>query len=128
MWRLAGAAHAPPGPVHEAPWLDPPADACAVRGPEDFLFAWLVNLGALLTKSSGKTRQKLTTFRELYLPQHPSPQLLFSVYRLLVPKVCAPTLGRLCPRRPAGWPQKKGCLCALRADRVPTRVCVRDAS
>ena len=90
MWRLAGAAHAAPGQAHDAPWLDPPADAERVRGPEDFLFAWLVNLGALLTKSSGKTRQKLTTFRKLYLPRHPSPQLLFSVYRLMVPKVCAP--------------------------------------
>ena len=107
MWRLAGAdtAKAAPGPAHTAPWLDPPADAERIRGPEDFLFSWLVNLGALLTKSSGKTKQKLTTFRQRYLPQHPSPQLLFSVYRLLVPKVCVLSVRCVCPD---GWLARRG--------------------
>lgn len=73
-----------------APWLEAPHDVELITRPELFLFAWLVDLVARIStpgKSRKEVRTNLVQFKQRYLPARPPPDLLFAVYRLLVPKV-----------------------------------------
>jgi len=73
-----------------APWLEAPHDVELITRPELFLFAWLVDLVARSStpgKSRDEVRNNLVQFKQRYLPARPPPDLLFAVYRLLVPKV-----------------------------------------